>query len=74
MMLTCFACMPFSHQTGRFADVDTGKAPNVDEKTPLESILDIIRSMFPSNLVKAAVEMNVVGIISFSIGMWCMAE
>jgi Na+/H+-dicarboxylate symporter len=55
--------------TGTYAEVPTdGPVPNAPQKTPLESILDIIRSLFPPNLFKAAVDMNVLGIITFSIG------
>jgi Na+/H+-dicarboxylate symporter len=55
--------------TGTYAEVPTdGSVPNAPQKTPLESMLDIIRSLFPPNLFKAAVDMNVLGIITFSIG------
>lgn len=54
---------------GSYAEVpDNGTAPTAPRKTPLESILDIIRSLFPSNLFRAALEMNVLGIITFAVG------
>jgi Na+/H+-dicarboxylate symporter len=57
------------HGVGTYADVPTdGTVPNAPHKTPLESVLDIIRSLFPPNLFKAAVDMNVLGIITFSVG------
>lgn len=57
-------------QPGTYAEVPTdGSVPNAPQKTPLESILDIIRSLFPPNLFKAAVDMNVLGIITFSVAL-----
>ena len=58
-------------QPGEIGGIDSsvGTAPSVVEKTPLESILQVFRSMFPKNLVEAAATNNVLGIITFAIGI-----
>ena len=35
--------------------------------TTADSLLDVFRSMFPPNIVKAAADMNILGVISFSL-------
>eukprot|EP01087_Luapelamoeba_hula_P011051 TRINITY_DN2975_c0_g1_i1.p1 TRINITY_DN2975_c0_g1~~TRINITY_DN2975_c0_g1_i1.p1 ORF type:complete len:519 (-),score=91.76 TRINITY_DN2975_c0_g1_i1:13-1569(-) len=56
-------------QPGDFGDVKGGDAPDVEEKTPLESILEVIRSAFPPNLFAAAHDMNVLGVLTFAIAL-----
>lgn len=54
---------------GNYAEIpDNGTIPTAPRKTPLESILDIIRSLFPSNLFRAALDTDILGIITFAIG------
>jgi len=47
----------------------SGKVPNAPQITPLEGVLNIIRSMFPPNLVAAAADMNILGLITFSVAL-----
>jgi len=35
--------------------------------TTADSLLDVLRNMFPPNIVKAAADMNILGVISFSL-------
>lgn len=37
------------------------------QRTPLEALLDVARNMFPDNVAAAAVNMNILGIITFSL-------
>lgn len=37
------------------------------QKTPFEALLDVARNMFPDNVAAAAVNMNILGIITFSL-------
>lgn len=40
-----------------------------EPKGALDAMLDVVRGMFPDNLVRAGVEMNVLGLIVFSIAL-----
>lgn len=48
---------------------DVSKLPKSlqEPKGALEAMLDVVRGMFPDNLLRAGVEMNVLGLIVFSI-------
>jgi Na+/H+-dicarboxylate symporter len=48
------------------AKARAAKAEQV-KRTPAEAMYDVVRSMFPSNLVKVAAESDVLGLILFSI-------
>lgn len=37
------------------------------QRTPLEALLDVARNMFPDNVAAAAVNMNILGVITFSL-------
>ena len=39
----------------------------VVRRTPFEALLDVARNMFPDNVAAAAVDMNILGIITFSL-------
>merc|ERR1711879_1055214 len=39
---------------------------SIEVLTPLDSILQLVLNMFPDNLVKAAAELNILGLIVFS--------
>lgn len=39
----------------------------VVRRTPFEALLDVARNMFPDNVAAAAVNMNILGIITFSL-------
>lgn len=41
--------------------------PDAAQRTPLEALLDVARNMFPDNVAAAAVNMNILGIITFSL-------
>lgn len=41
--------------------------PDVVHRTPLEALLDVARNMFPDNVAAAAVNMNILGVITFSL-------
>ncbi|DBA93948.1 TPA: hypothetical protein ACH3X1_001610 [Trebouxia sp. C0004] len=41
--------------------------PAAVQRTPLEALLDVARNMFPDNVVAAAVNMNILGVITFSL-------
>lgn len=36
-------------------------------RTPLDSVLDLFRQMVPDNIVKAAIQLNLLGIITFAL-------
>lgn len=38
------------------------------QRNALDSLLDLFRSMIPDNLVKAAIELNLLGLITFGLG------
>lgn len=40
-----------------------------EPKGALEAVLDVVRGMFPDNLLRAGVEMNVLGLIVFSVAL-----
>ena len=37
------------------------------QRTPLKALLDVARNMFPDNVAAAAVNMNILGVITFSL-------
>ena len=37
------------------------------QRTPLEALLDVARNTFPDNIAAAAVNMNILGVITFSL-------
>lgn len=37
------------------------------QRSPLEALLDVARNMFPDNIAAAAVNMNILGVITFSL-------
>ena len=37
------------------------------QRTPLDALLDVARNMFPDNVAAAAVNMNILGVITFSL-------
>ncbi len=41
--------------------------PAAVQRTPLEALLDVARNMFPDNVAAAAVNMNILGVITFSL-------
>ena len=41
--------------------------PSAVRRTPLEALLDVARNMFPDNVAAAAVNMNILGVITFSL-------
>ena len=41
--------------------------PAAVQRTPLEALLDVARNMFPDNMAAAAVNMNILGVITFSL-------
>lgn len=41
--------------------------PAAAQRTPLEALLDVARNMFPDNVAAAAVNMNILGVITFSL-------
>lgn len=38
------------------------------DRSALDSLLDMFRSMIPDNLVKAAIQLNLLGLITFGLG------
>ncbi len=44
-----------------------GDIPAAVQRTPLEALLDVARNMFPDNVAAAAVNMNILGVITFSL-------
>ena len=57
--------------TANFVCVAQAPAPSAAlpavQRTPLEALLDVVRNMFPDNVAAAAVDMNILGIITFSL-------
>ena len=41
--------------------------PKARQRSPLEALLDVARNMFPDNVAAAAVNMNILGVITFSL-------
>lgn len=41
--------------------------PEAVQRSPLEALLDVARNMFPDNVAAAAVNMNILGVITFSL-------
>ena len=43
------------------------EAPGSPQQSPFEALLNVARNMFPDNVAAAAVDMNILGVISFSL-------
>ena len=41
--------------------------PTSPQQTPFEALLNVARNMFPDNVAAAAVDMNILGVITFSL-------
>ncbi|KAL3151462.1 hypothetical protein ABBQ38_012464 [Trebouxia sp. C0009 RCD-2024] len=49
------------------APIPADFAEAVQQRTPLDALLDVARNMFPDNVAAAAVNMNILGVITFSL-------
>ena len=49
------------------APIPADIADAVLQRTPLGALLDVARNMFPDNVAAAAVNMNILGVITFSL-------
>ena len=49
------------------APTGAAAAPAVQRGTPLEALMEVVRNMFPDNVAAAAVNMNILGVITFSL-------
>ncbi|KAK9806122.1 hypothetical protein WJX72_002273 [[Myrmecia] bisecta] len=53
---------------------ETSAIPQGQQPFPLQALLEVARNMFPDNIARAAVDMNILGIITVSLLFgWCLS-
>jgi solute carrier family 1 (high affinity glutamate transporter) protein 1 len=65
---TCGIAWVMLFRPGQDVAPDPNQPPITNTpKTPLESIVGILKGLFPANLFQAAAEMNIPGIVTFAV-------
>lgn len=61
------ACYRTSKRCVLVQDAEERAKESGEEAAILMALLNVLRNMFPDNIVRAAVDMNILGVITFSL-------